>query len=150
MHTQAGHVPFWVYRDPRGASARAYCKAKGFGAAGAVRSSPLASLSRGVPALNLATREQCDQPECHAYVGIECVPEGATKCRPDLQGNVGVNNVGSQNFGSGNRGNLNIGGHISRGRGGACGRAGLEGEGGRATVAHAVQGWVARGEAVEQ
>ncbi|KAI3438573.1 hypothetical protein D9Q98_000999 [Chlorella vulgaris] len=108
VNSDAGPVSYFIYRDPRGASGLAYCRLKGFAALGSARSSPLSSLGFGA-AINLATEEQCNQPACQAYLGIECVPRGATACQPDAMGNVGVGNIGADNFGRGCVGNNNIG-----------------------------------------
>lgn len=57
-------MSYFVFRDARDASAAAFCRGKGFAAAGSVRSATLESLAKGVGALNMATLEQCTTGQC--------------------------------------------------------------------------------------
>lgn len=78
-----GDVNFLVLRDAEGLSAAAFCRAKGFGDAGGVRSAPLRSLAGGVSAVNLGTLEQCVDPECQVRcMHMERMQGGSAATQP--------------------------------------------------------------------
>lgn len=62
--TTAGYTSYFIFRDAADASAAAFCRAKGYGGAGSVKVTALASLGQGVGAVNLAARTVCSEPTC--------------------------------------------------------------------------------------
>eukprot|EP00887_Chlorella_sp_A99_P005700 scaffold1.g5700.t1 len=90
------------------ASAAAYCKLRGFAAAGAVRARTLGDL-HGLAAVDLSSGSVCAHAGCRVLTAVECVRQGQAACAADANGNIGPNNVGKQNFGAGNEGNGNVG-----------------------------------------
>ena len=88
---------------------------KGFASAGSTRAASLSTLA-GPAALDLPTHRSCvDRSRCYAFVGVECVPEGAQPCKADAGGNIGQRNTGGWGAWGGGGG----------GRG-ACGGGGFE------------------------